>query len=122
MITVKSSLTKLSLLGWFALASFVPVSLAASVDFDERPLPVKTPPPVYPASMARAGVQGTVAVKVVIDENGAVAACTVSKSSHPEFEEPAVEAVKTWKFKPAVKDGAKVKAEVIIPIRFNQED
>ena len=72
--------------------------------------------------MAREGIKGTVAIKVVIDETGSVVECSVSKSSHTEFEQPAVAAVKTWKFKPAVKDGTKVRAEVLIPIRFNPEE
>ncbi len=122
MIPVKSLLTKLSLPGWLALAIAMPVLSAAAADYDERPLPIKTPPPVYPASMAREGVQGTVAVKVVVDEAGSVVECSVSKSSHVAFEQPAVDAVKNWKFKPAARGGAKVRAEVLIPIRFNPED
>jgi len=89
---------------------------------DVNPVPVKTPPPEFPYQMKRDGVSGVVAVMIVIDETGAVASCTISKSSNPAFEDPAVAAVKKWKFKPAQKDGAPVKMKLTVPIRFNLED
>ncbi|MBK9991360.1 MAG: energy transducer TonB [Verrucomicrobia bacterium] len=89
---------------------------------DVNPVPVKTPPPDYPLSMKRAGVSGVVAVSAIIDEKGAVMSATVAKSSHADFENSAVEAVKKWKFKPAQKDGAPVKMKVTVPIRFNLEE
>jgi len=92
--------------------------LADGPEFDVRPVPVKTPPPEYPTALKREGISGVVAVRVIIDETGAVAECSVSKSSNPEFNQPALEAVKKWKFKPAQKDGAPVKAKLLIPIQF----
>jgi protein TonB len=89
---------------------------------DVNPVPVKTPPPEYPDAMKRAGTSGVAAVSIVVDENGAVISCTVAKSSHSEFEAPAVTAVKKWKFKPAQKDGVPVKIKLTVPIRFNLED
>jgi periplasmic protein TonB len=109
----------LSLLtGSLAIAT-VPVAEEAA--FDVRPVPVKTPPPDFPFDMKRNGVSGVVAVRVVIDETGSVADCTVSKSSHEEFEAPAIRAVKGWKFKPATKGGVAVKVSVVIPIKFSVE-
>jgi protein TonB len=89
---------------------------------DVNPVPVKTPPPEYPEAMKRQGVSGVVAVSIVIDEKGLVISSSVAKSSQAEFEAPALEAIKKWKFKPAQKDGAPVKMKVTIPIRFNLED
>ena len=89
---------------------------------DVNPVPVKTPPPEYPEAMKRQGVSGVVAVSIVIDEKGVVTSTAVAKSSQVEFEAPAMEAVKKWKFKPAQKDGAPVKMKVTVPIRFNLED
>jgi protein TonB len=57
----------------------------------------------------------------VIDESGMVAECSISKSSHAEFEQAAMDAVKNWKFKPASKGGIAVKASVVIPINFSAE-
>ena len=89
---------------------------------DENPVPVKTPPPKFPESMRREGIAGVVAVSIVIDEKGSVIDSSISKSSHPDFERPALEAVKIWKFKPAKKDGSVVKVKVTVPLRFNLEE
>jgi protein TonB len=63
-----------------------------------------------------------VAVIATIDEKGVVTAATVSKSSHTDFEAPAVEAMKAWKFKPAKVAGNAVKVRVTVPMRFNVSD
>lgn len=89
---------------------------------DVNPVPVKTPPPEYPYTMKREGTSGVVAVSIVVDEKGAVASCTVAKSTHADFEAPALEAIKKWKFKPAQKDGVPVKMKLTVPLRFNLEE
>lgn len=89
---------------------------------DVNPVPMKTPPPIYPEALKREGGSGVVAVVIVIDEKGAVASAVVAKSSNSGLNEAAIEAVKKWKFKPAVKDGEKVKMRVTIPISFSLED
>jgi periplasmic protein TonB len=104
----------------FALSTAT-VTLRAADEQESRPVPVKTPPPVYPRDMRRDGISGMVAVKVVIDESGNVAECSVNKSTRAEFETAALEAVKNWKFKPAVKGGSAVRVQVIIPVSFTTE-
>ncbi|MFT3868562.1 MAG: energy transducer TonB [Nibricoccus sp.] len=113
-------------LGVVIALALLPLTAAADdtiyTKVDVNPVPVKTPPPDYPDAMKRQGVSGVVAVSIVIDEKGSVVSTTVAKSSQPEFETPAMEAVKKWKFKPAQKDGVPVKMKVTVPIRFNLED
>jgi protein TonB len=123
MLNAKSSLLKPLLLA-LVLGSFVTLraNTAEGTEFDVRPTPVKTPPPEYPSKLKQGGVSGVVALKVEIDENGAVTACSVSKSSNPEFEQPAMDAVKNWKFKPAQKGGNPVKVRLLIPIQFRIDD
>jgi protein TonB len=106
------------------LGSFAGLQAAVSegADFDVRPIPVKTPPPAYPTSLRQTGVSGLVALKVEIDESGNVTECSVSKSTNPEFDGPAMQAVKGWKFKPAQKSGAAVKIRLVIPIKFNIDE
>lgn len=123
MTHIKSSVLKVLSVS-LLLGSIVTAS-AATTDgtaFDVRPTPVKTPPPEYPDAMRRGGVSGVVALKVEIDETGAVSNCSVSKSSNAEFEQPALKAVKNWKFTPAKKDGAPVKVSLVIPIKFNLDE
>ncbi len=105
----------------FALSTATVTLRAADAGQDSRPVPVKTPPPVYPSDMRRDGISGMVTVKVVIDESGNVAECAVNKSTRAEFETAALNAVKNWKFKPAVKGGSAVRSQVIIPVSFTSE-
>jgi len=116
---ISKFLTLSLLAGMLASAQFV---AAESAEYDVRPTPVKTPPPDYPTNLKRDGVSGVVALKVVIDESGAVVECSVSKSSNPGFEQPAVNAVKNWKFKPAQKAGNPVKIQLVIPIKFSVDE
>jgi len=90
-------------------------------DKTEPPVPVRTVAPDIPNSFARSGSAGLVTVNFVVDEKGNVVDPTVVKSSHPELEEPALTAVKKWRFKPAKRDGAAVSVHVTIPIKFDKQ-
>lgn len=89
---------------------------------DENPSPSKTVKPEYPRDLKRDGVEGIVAVAIVIDETGSVVSAKVSKSSNPGFDQAALDAISKWKFKPGKKEGKAVKVRVTIPFRFNLED
>jgi periplasmic protein TonB len=110
----------------FCNFALVASALALNVDeitdvtpkVDEAPTPVRTVAPVYPAELRQAGVNGVVSVVVVVDETGDVMAAEVNKSTHEQFNEPALEAVRRWKFKAAKLDGKSVKVRVTIPVRF----
>ena len=99
------------------LAPFV----AGANDTDEMPVPVKSVAPKYPADMKRDGTSGLVVVQVAINENGDVVECTVAKSSRVEFEAAALQAVQSWKFKPAKKAGVAVSAKIHVPVKFTVE-
>lgn len=89
---------------------------------DQNPTPLKTPEPKYPVSLRREGVAGIVSVTCVIDENGKVISAKATKSTRVEFEQPALDAIHNWAFKPATKDGKPVKVRVTIPFRFNLDE
>jgi protein TonB len=120
-MTKRSSLTSVIALFSVCLLASLPVSVRAD-DSDTRAVPLKTPPPRYPEQMRSDGISGLVTVKVSIDPSGNVAECTVSKSSRAEFEQAALSAIKTWKFRPASKDGQPVASQLIIPIKFSLAD
>ena len=86
--------------------------------FDEPPTPVRTQAPRYPDALRRDGITGMVSISVTIDEKGAVTSATVTKSTNSGFDEPALDAVRQWKFKPAKKGGQPVAVTVVLPIRF----
>ncbi|MBX3738453.1 MAG: energy transducer TonB [Candidatus Didemnitutus sp.] len=89
--------------------------------FDSPPQPVKTKPPQYPHKLRSEGVAGMVVVTMVIDEGGKVLACQIAKSSNEAFNDPALEAVRTWTFVPAKVAGKAVRAKVSIPLKFEVE-
>jgi protein TonB len=114
-----------SVLALIGLISVPSLSLADDTIYtkvDENPVPLKTPPPRYPDSLRREGVAGVVAVTVVIDEKGAIISSVVAKSSHPDFDKPALDAIAKWKFKPGKKDGTPVKVKATLPLRFNLDE
>jgi periplasmic protein TonB len=91
-------------------------------NLDQRPVARVQPQPSYPYEMSRAGISGDVVVEFIINENGDVIDTRVVRSSHREFEVPAVQAVQKWKFKAGRKGGKAVKVRVSQLIEFNLED
>lgn len=88
----------------------------------EPPVPVRTVAPEYPGALRRSGVSGIVTVICLIDEKGDVQEVTLEKSSDEAFTQPALDAVKKWKFKPAKRDGVAVAIKVSIPVRFRSAE
>jgi protein TonB len=105
--------------GWAVAIADIP---DISPKFDDAPVPLKTPPPKYPAQLRADQISGVVSIVVVIDEKGAVMAAEVSKSSNPGFNDAALDAVRGWKFKPAKLGGKEVKVRVKLPLQFNVQD
>ncbi|MDP1580873.1 MAG: energy transducer TonB [Candidatus Didemnitutus sp.] len=85
----------------------------------EAPVPVRMVPPKYPQDMRRDGTSGIVTVKCLIDEKGNVTETSVERASNDAFIQPALEALRKWKFKPAKRGGNPVALHVSIPIQFN---
>ncbi len=88
-------------------------------DFDRPPRLLSKSDPVYPDLLRRSGVSGYVEMEWQIGVDGRAKDINVLSSSRYEFEIPAVEAVKRWRFKPAEKDGNTVAAKVRQRLLFN---
>lgn len=88
----------------------------------EPPVPVRTVAPDFPTEMRRAGISGIVMVSCQIDSDGHVQDPKVVKASNEAFSDPAVKAVRQWKFKPAHRDGNAVAVRVTIPMKFSLDD
>jgi protein TonB len=91
-------------------------------NLDQRPVARVQPGPQYPYEMSRAGISGDVVVEFIINTSGDVVDTRVVRSSHREFEVPAMQAVQKWKFKPGRKGGRAVSTRVSQLIEFNLED
>lgn len=102
----------------FGLGSLV----ARADDALEPPVPVRTVAPMYPTQLKRDGISGVVSVKCTIDEKGNVTEPTIVKTTHPEFSQPAIDALSKWKFKPAKRGGVVVSIKITIPVQFNVSD
>ncbi len=115
------SMKSLRYLLTLALFAFSTVILRAD-GATEPPVPVRTVAPDYPPDLRRDGTSGIVMVSCLIDDKGNVQETKIEKTSHDAFGQPAVDAVKRWKFKPARRDGAAVSVRVTIPIKFSVND
>ena len=87
-------------------------------ELEKRPELMVSVAPQYPADMRKAKVEGTVTIVFILNEAGQVEEPNVQSSSRPEFEKPALDAVRKWKFKPGMKDGKPVRTYMKLPIRF----
>lgn len=72
----------------------------------------------YPEEARRDGVEGMVAVQVVVSETGEVLAPTVLVSPSPLLSEAALDAVRRVRFTPGRHGGAPVKVRLTVPITF----
>jgi protein TonB len=66
----------------------------------------------YPEEARRAGVEGTVTLSITIDPDGKVVAAKVISGPGYGLDEAAREAIKRFRFKPAIKGGEKVSTEM----------
>ncbi|MBK7583162.1 MAG: energy transducer TonB [Myxococcales bacterium] len=71
------------------------------------PRAISNTPPSYPADAKAAGIEGTVVIKYVVTETGAVTGVTAVRGP-PELVAVCEAAVRSWRFMPAQKDGQSV--------------
>ncbi|MBO9715503.1 MAG: energy transducer TonB [Pseudoxanthomonas sp.] len=79
------------------------------------------PPPAYPRDAMRAGVEGTVLLRVLVDVDGRPLQVIVDRSSGNRSldREAARQVQQRWRFEPAVRDGQPVQAWGLVPIGFS---
>lgn len=101
---------------------FVGPPVAASWTLDSAPQYRARPAPEYPFSARQTGQEGEVVVEFDVDATGRVAAARVLRSSDRIFEEPAVRAVRKWRFEPGRRDGRVVAFRMTVPVVFRLSD
>ena len=87
-------------------------------EVDRIPQAIYQVQPGYPYEMSRQGLGGEVRIRFVCDEEGRVRNPRVVSSTRREFERPAVEALRQWRFEPGIKNGVKVKVNMEQPMKF----
>jgi protein TonB len=79
--------------------------------------------PDYPPSLVREGLEGSVTVRINIDETGRVTAVELIKATNRAFfEETREQALRFWRFKPATSDGTPIASQQVLTVQFDLED
>ncbi len=97
-----------------------PVAMAAG----DRPQPIaeQSPPPTYPPSALRNGVEGSVVVRVDVDPSGVPMDVTViQRSGSRDLDRAATDAVRRWRFLPAQANGQPVQGSIEVPFDFKTQ-
>ncbi len=74
--------------------------------------------PDYTAAAKDNKIEGAVDLSVVIASDGSVSEVTVKRGLDPGLDANAVNAIKSWKFKPAEKDGKPVAVRASVEVNF----
>lgn len=89
------------------------------VDYDEQQRRILRPvaQPAYPEVAREAGIEGTVEMRVTIDEQGKVVDIRLL-SGEPALAQAAVDAVRQWRYRPYFVDHKAVKIVTVIRLEF----
>jgi TonB family protein len=82
------------------------------------PIPIYKPEPAYSEEARKAKYQGTVVLWIVVDVQGNVTDAKVVRPLGLGLDEKALETVRTWKFKPAMRNAVPVPVRVIVEVSF----
>ncbi|MGB0116375.1 MAG: TonB family protein [Terriglobales bacterium] len=74
--------------------------------------------PAHEDALRTPKTTGTVVLELVVTPNGLPEDIKVAKSLGPELDKKAIEAVKTWRFEPAIKDGKPVMVKIKVEVKF----
>ena len=90
----------------------------AFIPVEKMPEIVVSAKPVYPELATRAGLEGTVYVKVLVDKEGKAKKAVVIKTDAEILNQSAVDAALKCVFSPAIQGNKPVTVWVVIPFKF----
>ena len=97
--------------------AFTPLPIFAAAVRDPRWL--KNFQPGYPSRLLAREIEGSAKVRVLIGTNGKVRQANLVSATHPEFGQATVDhALKSWRFKPATRDGVAVEDWQTLTVQF----
>ena len=85
----------------------------------KQPQSLYTPDPSFSEEARRAKYQGTTILNVVVDKEGNVSRIRLVRALGMGLDENAMEALKTWRFKPGIYNGQPVSVEMNVEVAFN---
>jgi TonB family protein len=74
--------------------------------------------PVYPEVAKKAKMNGTVVLDAIIGKDGKMQSLRAHSSTNPMFNNPAIEAVRQWTYKPYLLNGNPTEVETTITINY----
>lgn len=95
--------------------------LFKDTDLTKHPRAIRQQKPVYPYSERAGGFRGEVVVDFTVTASGDVKDAEVRQSNNLNFNEPALEAVRAWKFEPGAVNGRPVNSRLRVPMIFDLE-
>jgi TonB family protein len=75
--------------------------------------------PAYPVEARKGGVEGTVVLKTVVSETGAVEGVRLVEGN-PTLAAAAISSVKQWRYRPYVRDGKAQSFQTIVLVEFQR--
>lgn len=82
------------------------------------PLAERTPDPQYSESARKAKIEGIATLFVTVGADGRVSDAVIVQTVEPTLDKNAVEAVKRWKFKPALCGATPVPTDITVEVQF----
>lgn len=76
--------------------------------------------PQYPFTLPVAGIHAEVILWAVVHADGTIGELSVESSTDAEFNQSAIDAVKQWKFLPALRNDEPVACRIRVPVEFNK--
>lgn len=97
-----------------------PASTAPAAGASPLPIDGACPPPIFPKIAQLRGWSGTVHLSIDVSASGSVTGVRIDSSSgHAILDEAAKEAVRSWRFRPAIRGGFPASVTVRKPIEFS---
>lgn len=96
-----------------AIDEFIPVEKEPYIDLADLQRRI-----VYPEMARKAGIEGSVVVRVLVDKNGKPKKAVIQSSDSQMLNQAALDAVMKSTFTPAIQNGQPILCWVSIPIRF----
>jgi periplasmic protein TonB len=92
--------------------------LSVGIDGVTNPVATYSPEPAYSEEARRAKFGGRVLLWIVVDAQGMVQDIRIAKHLGMGLDEEAVKTVRTWKFRPATRQGVPVPVQVEVEVSF----
>jgi len=96
-----------------------PEPLTIGKDDVKPPKPLYTPEPSFSEQARHGRYQSEVVMDIVLDQTGSVSDIRIENPVGQGLDENAVDAVKTWRFSPATRNGESVPVQMKLEVSFN---